>query len=497
MSRLLAIVACLCALAAATPLDDYVNKYDPAYSWTDTGVIVKPGLLGWTGYILNMTSQQWLPGEWKFATTNNASGLWWHYMLVVVPNNLDPNHSDTGFLWITGGDNKPTDLPTDPYSEDALVLASVCVANGVVGAALFQVPNQPLMFFDETPTPQARAEDAMVAWTWKHFIEDPSSPEWLARLPMTKAAVRALDTLAAYRAPYQTLTKFGIAGASKRGWDTWTLGAVDKRIIAMMPVVMDELNFVKNIQHHYRAYGGWSFALKDYWNLNFTLQFDNPNLQAMMDIIDPIVYKDRYTFPKLIIDAAGDEFFLPDDEAYWWDEMTEPKWFLMVPNAEHSMATGIFEVIPAVCSFVAGVLQNQPIPKFTWTMDYVNGSITMTVPPGQPAPINVTMYAADSLKGSPRRDFRLIGGYPKPGLQDVFWGGFPLNPIPGNQNTWIASVPVPASGWSGFMIHVKFPGPVTFSGDHFPYEFSTQINIVPNTFPYPACSGEGCLGQLV
>ncbi len=37
-----------------------------------------------------------------------------------------------------------------------------------------------------------------------------------------------------------------------------------------VPIVMDELNFVKNIRHHYRAYGGWSFALKDYTDLGFT-----------------------------------------------------------------------------------------------------------------------------------------------------------------------------------------------------------------------------------
>jgi hypothetical protein len=95
---------------------------------------------------------------------------------VIVPDKLDPAHMDTGFLWITGGDNNPNSLPTNPTDEDPLVTASVCVANGVVGAALFQIPNQPLYFADELPTPRGRTEDAMVAWTWKHFIEDPCMP---------------------------------------------------------------------------------------------------------------------------------------------------------------------------------------------------------------------------------------------------------------------------------------------------------------------------------
>jgi len=476
-------------------LDDYVNKPDPNYSWHDTGVVVNTPL-GWTGYVLNMTSQAWLtPAQWRFE--HSDTGLWWHYMLVIVPDKLDPKHTDTGFLWITGGDNDPNSLPTNPYEEDPLVTASVCVANGVVGAALFQIPNQPLYFADELPTPRGRSEDAMVAWTWKHFMEDPSQPEWLARLPMTKASVRALDTLAAFRAPHQTITKFGIAGASKRGWTTWTTAAVDKRVVMMLPIVMDELNFVKNIHHHYRAYGGWSFALKDYYSLNFTMQLDEPNVQGIMDIVDPLMYVDRYEgIPKLIIDAGGDEFFLPDDEAYWWTNMTEPKHMLQVPNAEHSLATGLAEVIPAVVAFVGGVLNGQQIPEFTWTVDYDgDGSILVTLPAGQPQPINVTLWAADSVKEYNRRDFRLIGGYPEIHLQDTFWGHFPLAPI--SPNTWKAAVPLPATGWRAQMVHMKFEGPTTFGGDKFPYEFSTQISIIPNTFPYPDCVGTGCYGVLL
>ena len=66
-------------------------------------------------------------------------------------------------------------------------------------------------------------------------------------------------------------TQFIVAGASKRGWTTWTVGAVDPRVMGIVPVVMDELNFVENIKHHYRSYGGWSFAFDDFWTLNITL----------------------------------------------------------------------------------------------------------------------------------------------------------------------------------------------------------------------------------
>ena len=33
-----------------------------------------------------------------------------------------------------------------------------------------------------------------------------------------------------------------VAGASKRGWTTWTTMAVDKRVFAAIPIVMDILS---------------------------------------------------------------------------------------------------------------------------------------------------------------------------------------------------------------------------------------------------------------
>ncbi len=96
--------------------------------------------------------------------------------------------------------------------------------------------------------------------TWYHFVNiNASEPFWLARLPMTKvsaragsfmkfvlslnfkqSAVRAMDTITdyIYKKNGNNITEFIVAGASKRGWTTWTTGAVDSRVIAIIPVVM-------------------------------------------------------------------------------------------------------------------------------------------------------------------------------------------------------------------------------------------------------------------
>ena len=84
---------------------------------------------------------------------------------------------------------------------------------------------------------------------------------------MTKAAVRAMDTITEFltspTAPQEIQdlnsnpSQFIVAGASKRGWITWIVASVDPRIMAIVPVVMDNLNAHKNLHHHFRAYGGW------------------------------------------------------------------------------------------------------------------------------------------------------------------------------------------------------------------------------------------------
>jgi PhoPQ-activated pathogenicity-related protein len=311
-----------------------------------------------------------------------------------------------------------------------------------------------------------------------------------------------MDTLTAFRESQgaATVSDFMISGASKRGWTTWLTAAVDKRVMAFIPIVMDDCNFVKNVHHHFEAYGGWSFALQDYYELNFTLLLDDPQVAEMMTIIDPAVYFDRFAgIPKLVIDAAGDEFFLPDDEYYWWADLPEPKYFLEVPNAEHSMITGIVEVLAAVVAFANNILDDStPLPQFSWTIDWEKtGNITLTVPAGQPRPTNVTMWAADTIASSGRRDFRLIAGWPKPNFQPVIWESFPLDETSPGSNTWIAVVPTPAVGWTGVFIDVKFDGPESVQLGKVHLDFTTTTSIVPNTFPFPPCSGSDCYGTLV
>ena len=37
----------------------------------------------------------------------------------------------------------------------------------------------------------------------------------------------------------------------------------------------------------YRAYGGWTFAFVDFFDVNFMAYLDDPRVQMLADIIDP------------------------------------------------------------------------------------------------------------------------------------------------------------------------------------------------------------------
>lgn len=73
--------------------------------------------------------------------------------------------------------------------------------------------------------------------------------------------------------------------------------------------------------------------------------------------------------PKMVVNAAMDELQTPDDTHLWWDDMPEPKHFLLVPNADHSMATGIFEGLPAIAAFAVAKYLNKDVPEVTWVRD--------------------------------------------------------------------------------------------------------------------------------
>jgi PhoPQ-activated pathogenicity-related protein len=70
--------------------------------------------------------------------------------------------------------------------------------------------------------------------TRDHYLRDTSRPDWLVRFPMVKASLRAMDAMTEFVAQVHPelgcqLDYYIVSGASKRGWTTWDVGAVDPK----------------------------------------------------------------------------------------------------------------------------------------------------------------------------------------------------------------------------------------------------------------------------
>ena len=227
--------------------------------------------------------------------------------------------------------------------------------------------------------------------------------------------------------------------------------------------------------------------------------------------------------PKMVVNSGNDEFFMPDDTHYWWANMPEPKHFLLMPNAEHTTATGALEELPAIKAFINAVLNEEAVPQFTWEIDSDTGDITVDV--GDTKPHAVHMWHATTCNAA-RRDFRLINldspctcGIDVKGKclnLKISWAKTKLEEQTDRPGIYVASQDEPAVGWTAFFVDVNYnskrPSLVEtklWQGERFleevswpidwdhKYEFTTLVSIVPNSFPYPTCKSPNCPSNLV
>jgi PhoPQ-activated pathogenicity-related protein len=293
---------------------------------------------------------------------------------------------------------------------------------------------------------------------------------------MTKSAVRAMDTVTAFcGAPEQgrvKVEKFVVAGGSKRGWTTWTTAAVDDRVVAIVPLVIDVLNVQPSMEHHYRAYGFWAPAVGDYTAMKLPVRGGDPRYKALLEIEDPYSYRSRLTMPKLIINSTGDQYFLPDSWQFYWDGLKGEKHLRYVPNTNHGLRGT--EKAETLAAFYEGILSGRPRPRFSWKME-PDGSIRVQT---KDRPDQVLLWQATNPKA---RDFRL----------DTIGPAYTSTPLASEkEGLYVARVPKPAQGWTAFFVELTFP-----SGGAYPYKLTTGVRVVPDTLPFPPPPVERAVGR--
>lgn len=427
-----------------TALDDYVNAPDDSYKWNVVGSQAARGV---TMYVIDLTSQTWLSPD-KVNRTK-----WKHWVTVLVP---DGAKADTAMMFIDGGSNgrQPPTAP-DPLA------AAVAMSTRSVVASVGQIPNQPLVFHGDD---QNRVEDDLIGYTWDQYLKT-GDALWAARMPMTKAVVRAMDCVQELSNQQDfvgpKIEHYVVAGGSKRGWTTWTTAIVDKRVKAIAPIVIDVLNTNLSMQHHYAAYGFWAPAITDYVNHKITHRRHHPRHKELLQLVDPFAYRDRLTLPKCIINATGDQFFVPDSSRFYFDELTGEKHLCYVPNGEHSL--GGTNAPDTLAAFHHCIVNDIPRPSFDWTFPDDN---TIKVS-SKTKPTRVLLWQANNPKA---RDFRVdtIGRtYRESTVEQA------------DDGTWEVNVKDPAEGWTAYVVQLEFN-----VGAAKPMRLTTPVRIVPDTLPF-------------
>ena len=234
-----------------------------------------------------------------------------------------------------------------------------------------------------------------------------------------------------------------------------------------------------------------------------------------------------------------------DDTHYWWNDMPEPKAFLMTPNAEHSETTGLLEIVPVISTWIAYLLSDYRVPSFTWTINNSTGETIATLDQygevaaghvwyGYSCGNNIDVSNNNNLT-LPRRDWR-IENYDtrnnncdlcgKPNEADgrclnmkSFWKKEKLHMTTKKDfktgeiiRQFSTIIPPPEDGrWVAFLIDITYekPSPSGIFGWEDGMErilpkdlpgqlqFTTEVSILPNSFPFEDCYAENCSGRIV
>ncbi|NWF86011.1 MAG: PhoPQ-activated pathogenicity [Bryobacteraceae bacterium] len=433
--------------AEETALDRYVKQPDPAYKWSVAAKI--PGR-GVTAYVLEVTSQNWL-------TPAEVDRTYWkHWVVVHKPETVS---SDVALLLIEGGSN-----PSKPPAKPDDFLSSVATKTQSVTVQLRMVPNQPLSFYGES---RRRTEDSIIAYTWQRYLET-GDDRWLARLPMTKAAVRAMDAVQEFMASEAggkaQVSRWVVTGGSKRGWATWTTAAADKRVIAIAPAVIDLLNMEPSFIHHWRVYGFWAPAISDYFEHGIMNWWGSEQMENLMKIVEPYQYRERLTMPKLIINSAGDQFFVPDSWQFYFKELKGEKYLRYVPNTDHGV-TRRSDAAFTISAFYESIVKGWKRPEFEW--EVTPEGKTIVVCKDKPAAVKVW-----SAKNPDARDFRLDKIGPAYKSEDV--------PLRADGRYEIAPA-APAKGFMAYFVELTFKTP---GGSDL--KVTTGTKVLPDVYPFPA-----------
>lgn len=413
----------------------------------------------------SLHSQDWSPQDLV------RQAPWQHAVEIYIPDNamhgkalLIVNNGTN----IPGGDGKL--VPASDFSEEAIL--GIARRTRTIVVSVSDVPNQYLTFNDDQ---LARREDSIVARSWALFLGEPQQHAFTPlHVPMMQAVVKTMDLAERELQPWN-VQQFLATGASKRAWAAWLAAIADPRISALAPMVLDFLNQRAVLAHTRQAYGGnWPPALADYQREGVLAQLDSAAFDQLERISDPLRYlgsrqAPRLAVPKYLVNAANDEFFLPDNSRFYYDQLPGANSLRMVPNAGHG------GVRPAAEEILAGLVGRWQAgiawPHLPAALKPVNGRSVLSLQFAE-KPVKLTQWTAVNPQA---RDFRQPCAIQYV-AQDIAWNGADAVQLP---------LSAPAQGWSASFVEATFADGMVAT---------SQVYVLPDTYPQqpPPQTSAGC-----
>ncbi len=428
------------AKKSSGPLADYVLKEDKSYAWVKR----QEGEIGAGRYVeLTLTSQTWKDIVWK------------HQLFVYKPAEL--KSTSQALLWIHGGRwNDELAAPAkdgDKPPQVVQLLSAVGDQLRCPVAVLLHVPQQPI--FD------GMVEDEAISHTFVKFYAT-GDAEWPLLLPMVKSAVRGMDAVQEFASQSWSIDvkSFTVTGASKRGWTTWLTSAVDSRVTALAPMVIDVLNMGPQMKLQVESFGEYSEQIADYTEKGLQNVMDTPHGKKLTAIVDPYNYLDVIRQPKLVILGTNDRYWPLDALNVYWNDLVGEKYVLYVPNNGHGLKDypRIFGTLNALNQHVTN---QRKLPQLKW--DFVEKGETLALWINSDIkPSEVQVWTATSNT----RDFREAK--------------FTSSPTTVDENQYLFHMPLPEKGFAALL------GEAVFDGNPTPFYLSTNVRIVKGKESPPA-----------
>ena len=412
-------------------LADYVAAPDESFAWT----VRRQGDATQGPWVeLTLTSQTWQNTPWK------------HQLFILKPNQV--RDGGRALLVIGGGSWKPElaqpPAPGEAMPEQVSRYAAVAEHLGTPVAVLLQVPHQPLY---------GMREDALISYTFEQFFKT-NDANWPLLLPMVKSAVAGMNTVGQFARREWSLgiDEFTVTGGSKRGWTTWLTAAVDQRVTALAPAVIDTLNMSKQLPHQIATWGKPSEQIHDYTDRGLHKVLATPRGQQLVRIVDPYHYRDSITQPKLILLGTNDRYWPLDALNLYWSDLPGKKYVLYVPNQGHGLgdAERTLGTIIALHRQAAGELE---LADLEWEFSEEADQVLLRVKANQ-RPQRVSAWLAES----PTRDFR-----------DARWSSQPME-LAGDDHEFVLRRK--PEGMQAIF------GEAVFGTDRVPYFLSTNVKII-------------------